>query len=293
MAYIYKIINDVNEKVYIGKTNLNIEKRFKEHCRDSGKERCECRPLYSAMNKYGLEHFRVELVEETHNPEERERYWIAFYHSYVGDSKCNGYNATMGGDGKPYLNYDKIVEVYKIFENTIKTAEVCNCSIDQVRNVLKMKNINIRSSSDILKEQFGRRIYMLNKNTGECLKTFETEKAAAKFLIDHKHAMDGPTRGIITHIAQACNGKRKSAYGFVWKRDDSKSNYINTGSPCKVSQYDINGNFIQRFNSYSDAAQFLKNNGESTANLRAIVSSISKVARGKKNRYLNYIWKLF
>lgn len=293
MAYIYKITNDVNEKVYIGKTNLNIEKRFKEHCRDATRERCECRPLYSAMNKHGIEHFHIELIEETDNPEDREQYWIAFYHSYIGDPECNGYNATMGGDGKSYLNYDRIVETYKNFENTIKTAEVCNCSVDQVRNILKMKNINIRSSSDVLKEQFGQKIHMLNKNSGEYLKTFETEKNAARFLIDHKYAKDGPIRGITTHIAQACNGERKSAYGFAWKRDNSKNNHIKIGMPCKVSQYDINGNFIQCFNSYSDAAQFLKNNGESNADLRAIVSSISKAARGKKNYYLNYIWTLF
>ena len=34
MAYIYKITNDVNGKIYIGKTYNSIEKRFKEHCRE-------------------------------------------------------------------------------------------------------------------------------------------------------------------------------------------------------------------------------------------------------------------
>ena len=29
MAYIYKIENDINGKIYIGKTELTIEKRFK------------------------------------------------------------------------------------------------------------------------------------------------------------------------------------------------------------------------------------------------------------------------
>ena len=30
MAYIYKITNDINDKVYIGKTYFEIEKRFQE-----------------------------------------------------------------------------------------------------------------------------------------------------------------------------------------------------------------------------------------------------------------------
>ena len=52
------------------------------------------------MNKYGIEHFHIELIEETDNPEEREIYWI----EKLGSFK-NGYNATLGGDGKKYLDY--------------------------------------------------------------------------------------------------------------------------------------------------------------------------------------------
>ena len=76
MAYIYQIINDINQKVYIGKTEFSIEERFKEHCRDAFKDRNENRPLYAAMRKYGIEHFHIELIEETQEPEEREIYWI-------------------------------------------------------------------------------------------------------------------------------------------------------------------------------------------------------------------------
>ena len=60
MSYIYKITNDINNKVYVGKTNLTIEKRFREHCTDSKKFTIEKRPLYNAMNKYGIEHFHIE-----------------------------------------------------------------------------------------------------------------------------------------------------------------------------------------------------------------------------------------
>lgn len=39
MGYIYKIVNDINDKIYIGKTEKSIEKRFKEHCRDAFRKR--------------------------------------------------------------------------------------------------------------------------------------------------------------------------------------------------------------------------------------------------------------
>lgn len=109
MAFIYKITNDINFLIYIGKTERNIEERFKEHCREYRKKRCEKRPLYAAMKKYGTEHFHVELVEETDSPEEREQYWIRFYNCYGS----TGYNATIGGDSKRYIDYEEIIRVYQ------------------------------------------------------------------------------------------------------------------------------------------------------------------------------------
>ena len=88
MAYIYKITNDINGKIYIGKTEFSIEKRFNEHCKDAFKPRKEKRPLYSAIQKYGVEHFHITLIEETDNPNEREIYWIEKLQSFK-----YGYNA--------------------------------------------------------------------------------------------------------------------------------------------------------------------------------------------------------
>lgn len=48
MAFIYKITNDINQKIYIGKTERNIEERFKEHCREYRKSDVKnvlCTPL--------------------------------------------------------------------------------------------------------------------------------------------------------------------------------------------------------------------------------------------------------
>lgn len=60
MAYIYCITNLINSKRYVGKTTTSIEERWKEHCYDFQKERCNKRPLYDAMNKYGVENFMIE-----------------------------------------------------------------------------------------------------------------------------------------------------------------------------------------------------------------------------------------
>jgi len=70
------------------------------------------------MRKYGIEHFHIELIEETNNPNEREQYWIEQYNSYH-----HGYNATYGGDGSKLIDYDKVIDTYTQLKSVIKTAQ--------------------------------------------------------------------------------------------------------------------------------------------------------------------------
>lgn len=141
MAYIYKIVNEVNGKVYIGKTNYTIQKRFKEHLHDRNRRKMQKRPLYAAMNKYGPENFTVHLVEEVpvQKASQREIYWIKYYNSYH-----NGYNATFGGDGKPYMDYKAISQKYKEIGNEIETAKCCNCCVDTVRYSCNLYGVEIK-----------------------------------------------------------------------------------------------------------------------------------------------------
>jgi group I intron endonuclease len=76
MAYIYCIENKINQKKYVGKTIYSISLRFSQHKRESKLKRSELRPLYSAMNKYGIENFIVYQLEECSNEDasNREKY---------------------------------------------------------------------------------------------------------------------------------------------------------------------------------------------------------------------------
>lgn len=210
MAYIYQIINDINNKIYIGKTEFSIDKRFKEHCSDAFKERNEKRPLYSAMRKYGIEHFHIELIEETDNPEEREKYWIEQKQSFK-----NGYNATLGGDGKKYLDYDLIIASYKEIKSIKDTAISLGISSDSVSNVLRANNISIITSSDVIQKKYGKVVNMYDlQNT--FLKTFPSVNAAAKYMVENNLTGCKMTT-IKQHITEVCMGKRKTAAKFKWK----------------------------------------------------------------------------
>ena len=211
MAYIYQIINDVNQKIYIGKTENSIEKRFKEHCWDASRERNEKRPLYNAMRKYGVEHFHIELIEETDNPEEREVYWIEKKQSFK-----NGYNATIGGDGRKYIDYDLVVKTYQDLQNIKLVAKQLHHDESTISKILKEKNIDIKSSIEWMRENRGKKVgqYDLNDNF---IQSFDSRGLASKYLIDNHYTTSVAIDAVAGRIGQVCNGKRKTAYGFKWK----------------------------------------------------------------------------
>ena len=210
MGYIYKIVNDINDKVYIGKTEFNIEKRFKEHCKDSQK-RYENRPLYKAMNKYGIEHFSIEKIEECNNLEEREIYWIKYYNSFE-----NGYNATLGGDGKSYIDYNILIDLFLKGFNITEIANKTGHDKGYISQILKEKgnisqeNINIQS----IKSQ-EKQVIMLDKTTKQEIKRFKSVAEASQYCINNNLSKD-TIKGISAHISQCCNGVRKSAYRHCW-----------------------------------------------------------------------------
>lgn len=95
LYYVYVIVNNVNEKLYVGKTG-NPDDRLRTHiCAAKRGESGSI--LYNAMRKYGFDAFEMFLLETNESETtifERERYWISTL-----DTKRNGYNMTDGGEG--------------------------------------------------------------------------------------------------------------------------------------------------------------------------------------------------
>ena len=105
MINIYKILLK-NEPVYIGQTQYPIEKRFWDH---KSRAKTHNRPnnkLYNKFNKYGIENFTIELIEQVDNNfvDEREQYWIQFH-----DTINNGCNLAIGGrTNRGYKHSDEV-----------------------------------------------------------------------------------------------------------------------------------------------------------------------------------------
>lgn len=212
MAFIYKIVNDINKKIYIGKTSRTIEERFKEHCKDALKNHNEKRPLYFAMRCYGIKHFKIEYIEEC-LPEEaaqREQYWIQYYNSYI-----NGYNATLGGDGKYLFNHSQIAEKLKKHPYPKDIAKEFSCSTDLIYIIAKEFNIKVFNRGQEENVNSKKQISQFTKD-GHFIQSFNSTSEAAIWCFNNQKCAT-LNSGVRGHIGECANGKRKSAYGYIWK----------------------------------------------------------------------------
>ena len=211
MAYIYKMTNNINGKIYIGQTKYDIFERLKSHKKDSKRENNKNRPIYIAINKYGIDNFSTEIIEEVpiEKLDEREKYWIEYYRSFK-----YGYNATVGGAGKKYIDYDLVIETYKNVRCLSKTAELCDCHIDSVRNILNQNNIEIDRVNPI--KLISKIVNMYNEN-GNYIMSFSSTREAARFLIKEYNLNERSESSHSAHISACCRGKRKTYVGFIWK----------------------------------------------------------------------------
>jgi replicative DNA helicase len=91
MKGIYKITNLVNNKIYIGSTNL-INNRFAKHKSHLRTNTHSNRHLQAAWNKYGSENFKFEVIEKLTDTDQldiREQHYLDLYKAY---DRTIGYN---------------------------------------------------------------------------------------------------------------------------------------------------------------------------------------------------------
>lgn len=134
MTNIYKITNIINGTVYIGKTVNSIKERWNEHIYSAvSRDKDGNCPLHCAIRKYGKENFLLELIEECEDSlsSDREKYWIKYYDSYNG-----GYNATIGGDGNPLYDRERIKELWDNGLSNKEIREIIGCDKKVIRKTL-------------------------------------------------------------------------------------------------------------------------------------------------------------
>ena len=111
MGIIYKAINKINGKTYIGKTIQTLKQRKAGH-KAYSKRLNYNDYFHSAIRENGWDNFEWKIIYESLSNErlaEMETVKIIFEHSHYTEG---GYNLTWGGEGVQYYN-EKIIQKMK------------------------------------------------------------------------------------------------------------------------------------------------------------------------------------
>jgi len=139
---IYKITNKVNNMSYIGQTRYTLEFRWKQH-----QHKKDNTYFHNAIHKYGVENFTIELLEECEvkDLDCREIFYIAKFNTFE-----NGYNLTIGGDGRRKIisdnQYDEIKELYMSGFSSHKISDLFQVDKATILKILRLLDVKLRSN---------------------------------------------------------------------------------------------------------------------------------------------------
>lgn len=248
MVGIYLITNKLNGKSYVGQS-IDIKTRWSSHKSRSQSftEHHDNMIIHAAMQKYGIENFSFEVLEECspQQLDEREKYWIAKLNTITPD----GYNILPGGQGlerqtvKEYYckKCGKLItrygasglclscvqlkverpskeELYKILIDTEGNFTAIGRKFGVTDNAIRKWCDSYglpRHSSDYKKSKapkqfYKRAVHQIDIATGNIIATYESANEAARAV--------GKSKG--NHIIEVCQGKNNSAYGYNWEYAD-------------------------------------------------------------------------
>ena len=84
---VYKITNQANDKMYVGSA-IDLMNRWYKHKSQLNKNKHHSIKLQRAWNKYGVDNFKFEIIEECDKEKliEIEQYYIDLYDSIAMDT---------------------------------------------------------------------------------------------------------------------------------------------------------------------------------------------------------------
>lgn len=239
MAYIYRIINKITHKCYIGESKcFNINRRWNQHKKTIENNKGCCPALRDAVIKYGIENFifTVLIICFDDDRFKYEKEYINKYNSVVP----NGYNLTNGGQGGGGFKGKKhSQEVKDKIKNTLKQKYIDNPELKQQLSKRNKMILNIPEVKERMK------IGMLNSNKynkairatiadniknkiSESLKKYHNENKQIKvkqyninniLLNEYTSISEASRKSSINRKAISLNLREKTnnAGGFIWK----------------------------------------------------------------------------
>ena len=228
MAYIYRILNKITKKCYIGESkSKDVNWRWREHKRKIEINK-GCPALRDAVKKYGIEYFEFSVIIICFDDErfKYEKEYIKKYNSVVP----NGYNITGGGEGGGFQGKKHTEQVKTDIRNQSKQKYIDNPELRKQiseRNKIMMSNPEVREKikNGILNSEKMKK-NIEDKKTGNYKKIKHTEEAKTK-------------------ISESLKKYHAS----------NVKNDVNNKLGTKIKQYDMNNNLLNEYTSISDASR--------------------------------------
>ena len=118
---VYKITNTITGDFYIG-SSKNIKNRWADHKCKSTWDRCPNNPMYLDMQKYGVDKFVFEILEEAEIEQlkEKEQQFIETLKPTYNNNNAKGYNVERRKESiRKYNKSDKYKEYKKQYYNQL------------------------------------------------------------------------------------------------------------------------------------------------------------------------------
>lgn len=263
MAYIYRILNIITKKCYIGETkSKNVQTRWEQHKRTIENNK-GCPALRDAIKKYGIENFNFNVLIICFD-NDRFKYEIEYIKKY-NTIVPNGYNITKGGEGGGFQGKKHTEKVKNIIKKQLKEKYINNPKLKNEiseRNTIIMQNEEIRN-----------KIKNGMKNS-EKLKKAIKEKRIGNY---KKKSLDKETKNKISESL-----KKYYVSSINNEINIEKHRKIMAKiKGIKIQQYDKNNNLLNEFESIREASR---------------ITNISRTSIGLnlKNKVKNFgefIWK--
>ncbi|TDN95318.1 group I intron endonuclease [Salegentibacter sp. 24] len=215
MKIIYKAINKLTRKIYIGATIKTLESRIKDHLQ---KARLKTGGEFQeAIRTYGPEAFewvQIDTADSNNELAEKEREYVIKF-----NSKEDGYNADRGGGVKKNIfMYDlETGVILSTFSSLSEAAEFVGLDNKTISKAClgEIKNCGGYSWSYTLSENFKpeedkrkKKVFQFYLH-GEFVRSYKSVSEASRFT------------GInSSSIAKCCRGEYKYAGEYYWEYED-------------------------------------------------------------------------
>lgn len=199
---IYKMVNEVNGKVYVGQTTRTLEERFRDHMKDARRKNRRIHLLQKDLLKYGKEKFEMKIICFCKDKDQLDDLEIYYTEKYRKKYGTKVYNRRTGSKGGYHCE-----ETIKLVSGANKGKEAWN----KGKTCPQLSGKKNGMYGQYGKQKTSKAVICMDLN-GNKIKDFISVGAAAEWLRNNENE-----KASFSLIAAVCRGVRKTAYGYKWE----------------------------------------------------------------------------